>query len=83
MVTPIKKNPILDKLTYDEKEAVYREVLTQYTKQDILIYGKDMGITEETAQRLAELWAYDGKYDANLSYWDNIDNLINIYGAIN
>lgn len=81
MATPIKRNPILDKLTVEEKEAVYREVLAQYTKQDILVRAEDyfgMDISDEEAEFLAERWAYDGEYDCNLSYWDNIDNLLKL-----
>ena len=35
-------------------------------------------LTDEQIEKAAELYVYEGVYDCNLSYWDNIENLINL-----
>lgn len=60
-------------------DDVYRYVWQQYTKTDVLRYAKDMGveISDDQADIVADRYTYEGKYDCNLSYWDNLKNLIN------
>ena len=66
-------------------EQIYREKLKEYTKTDVLEYiegnkdyediTKNVNI-DEVADTVAEMYADNGDYDCNLSYWQNIDNLI-------
>lgn len=77
----INRETITRNLTNEDRERIYREVLKDYTKQDILARAEDIDreVSEAQAEYLAYLWAYTGEYDCNLSYWDNIDNLIENY----
>lgn len=47
----------------------------------ILSHAEDIGveISKEDAEILAESYACDGEYDCNLSYWNNIENLMEDY----
>lgn len=72
------------------KESIYREVKKEYTKNDVLSkweedfpedFDPESRYTAEEIDDLADTaadeWSYDGKYDCNLSYWENIENRIN------
>jgi len=65
-------------LSQQTKEMVYREVRAEYVAEDIAARAEERGINpdELDVDGLAERYVYDGDYDCNLSYWDNIDNLI-------
>lgn len=68
-----------DKLSYEEKDAIYRAVWLNHVKNDIkaFIKDEDVALTEDQIDHIARLYVYDGEYDCNLSYWDNLSNLIN------
>lgn len=72
-------------LTSEEMEEIYRYVSYQYTLEDVLkVMYVDYNIEEgdmdnkiyDIAEKVTECIVYDGEEDANLSYWDNIHNLI-------
>ncbi len=72
----------------DIKEEIYRSVLAEYTKEDMIgryCETQDIDeddITEETMENIedaAAAYAYNGDYDCNLCYWDNIDCLLGEY----
>jgi hypothetical protein len=72
------------KKVFGEKtdEEIYREKLKAYTKQDVLAQlAENPNVTDDMdvdaiADKVAEMYAENGDYDCNLSYWGNIDNLI-------
>ena len=68
-----------DKWSYEEKDAIYRAVWLNHVKNDIkaFIKDEDVTLTEDQIDYIARLYVYDGEYDCNLSYWDNLSNLIN------
>ncbi len=65
-------------------EDIYRHVLAEYTKNDVKTWmeGDDRFDSISETERdsfadfCAERWAYNGDYDCDQSYWDNIQNLI-------
>lgn len=75
---------ILDGLEPEIGDAIYDLVHMKYIKADALqkmseeSYYKDF--SDETKQmladRVAERYAIDGDYDCDMSYWDNIYNLL-------
>ena len=75
---------ILDGLEPEIGDAIYDLVHMKYLKADALqrmseeSYYKDF--SDETKQmladRVAERYAIDGDYDCDMSYWDNIYNLL-------
>lgn len=63
------------------KEQIYREVLWSYTKEDVLTRAGETNIplSDKQAEEIAWHYAYEAEGDCELSYWDNIDNLIAKY----
>lgn len=65
---------------YDSKtlDTMFRTLWTKYIKDDIENHAKDLDIelSNDQIQTLAEQYVFDGEYDANLSHWSNIENLI-------
>mgnify|MGYP003227282206 FL=1 len=61
-----------------DMDMIYRKVKYQYVINDIKDRIKDTEteLTDDQIAYAARRYAYDGKYDCNLSYWDNIDNCI-------
>lgn len=61
-----------------DMDMIYRKVKYQYVINDIKDRIKDTKteLTDDQIAYAARRYAYDGKYDCNLSYWDNIDNCI-------
>ncbi len=65
-------------------EDLYRLQLYKYTLDDVYCQIEEderfSDISEEDFDRIAEScarrYAYEGDYDCNLSYWDNIQGLI-------
>lgn len=65
----------------DEKKAdsLYRALWCNYVKEDVklkLEEESDIKLTENEIDNCVDLYVYHGKYDCDLSYWDNIQNLI-------
>ncbi len=73
---------ITDSLNSVEKDDLYRYLRCDYVRQDIEDYcvNEDINIPEDKYDEIIDtavtLYVYDGKYDCNLSYWENISNLI-------
>ena len=67
------------------QDCLYRSVWFDRVCEDIVSRAEEIGygdITEEEVQYAASRYVYDGKYDCNLSYWDNIDNVIELAVSI-
>ena len=77
-LTP-KLQAVIDNLTDTEKDRLYRHLWHDYVKEDIIAHAENMDVelTDNEIQTAAERYVYEGKYDCNLNYWDNIENLIN------
>lgn len=71
----------INELSAVEKDKIYRMVWAEHVTDDILSHAEDIGveISKEDAETLAESYVCDGEYDCNLSYWDNIENLMEDY----
>lgn len=61
-------------------DALYRAVWKEHVLEDIDAWLENNGedITPEQRDYAAERYVYDGKYDCNLSYWDNIENVVRL-----
>ena len=59
------------------KDEIYRKLWKEYVKEDIIQFNNKLD--EELIDLIANAYVYDGEYDCNFSYWDNIENLINKY----
>lgn len=60
-----------------EKDAFYRKIWAESIMEDVKSFdsNKDIKISNSKAKEIAEAYV-NSKYDCNLSYWDNIQNLI-------
>lgn len=76
-ITEKKINELLKTLTEEEKDAIYRNIWFDHVVTDIKnrLDDLDETLTEDEIHFAASEYI-DGNYDCNLSYWDNIDNLI-------
>lgn len=67
---------------YDAKmrDAMYRAEWHSHVKADVIAHAKDINveIDDDTADFAAELYVYEGEYDCNMSYWDNIEHVIDM-----
>ena len=64
-------------LEYEQKSTLYSILWSQYVREDVASRLEEQeecsdAIVEEVTRR----YVYDFEYDCNLSYWENIDNLI-------
>ena len=61
-----------------DMDMIYRKVRYQYVVSDIenRLEENEDELTDKQIAYAAHRYVYDGKYDCNLSYWDNIDNCI-------
>ena len=68
---------LLHELPYRDKDALYRKIWAEHVLEDIQGYADtaDIQIPEKEAEAAAEKYV-NGEYDCNLSYWENIHNLL-------
>lgn len=73
---------IIDSLNTVERDDIYRYLRCDYIRQDVESFceNEDIDIPDDKHDEIIDtvvtLYVYDGKYDCNLSYWENISNLI-------
>lgn len=50
-----------------------------HVKEDVECHAEEMELTltEDQVEFAAQCYVYDGDYDCNMTYWDNIEKLIN------
>ena len=68
----------INSLTQSEKEEIYRIVRREYVNQDVKNRAELLNVELDDIQVDVIAWryVYEGKYDNDLSYWQNIENLI-------
>lgn len=61
-----------------EEDAIYRMVWKRHVAEDVRVFAEDNGkvVTPEIVDTVAQRYVYEGDYDCNLSYWQNIENLL-------
>lgn len=67
-----------DLLTPEERSRIYYEVKEERVTEDTMARAKDNGeeLEECEAAMVADRYVNQGDYDYGLSYWENLDNLI-------
>lgn len=85
-----KLKALIDGLDSVEKDDIYRYLWAEHVREDAeshLMSNYEDVVTDENgetdeyriniiADQVADRYVYDGYYDCNNAYWDNIDNLI-------
>lgn len=68
----------IDQLSNQAKERIYRMVEATYVEIDVRtqLENRELTLTEEQIGAIVDRYVENGDYDCNLSYWANIDNLI-------
>lgn len=72
---------ILTQLTSEQKDTIYRTLWREHVENDVYsqaINVFDVYLDKVTVEIIANRYVY-GDYDCNLSYWENIENLIKEY----
>lgn len=61
-----------------DKDTLYRVLWADYMYEDVYGFVKENGysLNESGVQEVVDRYVYNGDYDCNLSYWDNINNLV-------
>lgn len=57
----------------------YSRIQKQYVMKDVISYAADNdldGIDKNTVRKVADMYVDQAEYDCNISYWDNIRDLI-------
>lgn len=72
---------MLETTTPYDKDEVYRYLWAEHVKEDVKAHLEDMELqyvaVPEEIKKIVDRYVYEGDYDCNLPYWDNIENLIN------
>ena len=86
MLTNKTLKRIIDGLDAVEKDDVYRYLWAEHVREDVENRISDNAENSDDSDirifdtrvidYVTERYVYDGRYDCNLSYWENIDNLI-------
>lgn len=79
----IKK--LFKQFTPQTLDLMFRMLWKPHIKTDIQNRANDLGVHLKASDisYLADRYVFDGEHDANLSHWDNIENLINEYNFYN
>jgi len=84
-ISQMSSSEIFDKMTEKQKDDIYRKVWFGHVIEDakgIMMGAVRYNIPEEDeqfeslAECIAKDFVYEGEYDCNISYWDNIYNLL-------
>lgn len=76
VIANLTPSQILEKV--DNKDSLYRMLWSDYMYEDVYDFVKENNypLNESGIQEVIERYVYCGDYDCNLSYWDNINNLV-------
>lgn len=70
-------------LSEEALEDIYRRRQHKHVMEDVEAYIKsypeELKLNKADINIIAERYVYGGDHDCSLSYWDNIENLINNY----
>lgn len=85
-ISVMPPDELINRMSYAQKDNVYRRVWMEHVIEDIkeLLSRNEIhiekGLNEDQLDALvndaATRYVYDGEYDCNLCYWDNLKNLI-------
>ena len=84
-IQQMSSEDLFDCMTEKQRDDIYRMVWYNYTYDDVEGFledydAYDIPATQEEVDEfigdVANAYVYNGDYDCNLSYWDNIKNLV-------
>lgn len=75
-----KLDELLTELNYSTLDYIYRKLWANHLKEDIISRIKDnfswLEYSDNDIEECAKRYAFEGDYDCNCTYWDNIDAII-------
>lgn len=82
--TEINLDSFVESLDPISRDSLFRKLWLEYVTDDVSVRlcdtcNKDCAFSKDCdalVKIVASAYVYDGEYDCNLSYWENIDNLI-------
>ena len=76
-ISPELKEKI-DNMSSYEQDQIYRYLWAQHIREDVesLCEEEEIELNDGDIDLIVEKYVYEGKYDCNLSYWTNLENLI-------
>lgn len=80
-------NTFIDSLDPASRDALYRRLWIEYVTEDVACHIETFDDIpcndyDTIVELVAQAYVYDGDYDCNLTYWENIDNLIKRFAAM-
>ena len=76
-ISPEQKEKI-DNMSSYEQDQIYRYLWAQHVREAVesLCDEEEIELNDGNIDLIVEKYVYEGKYDCNLSYWTNLENLI-------
>lgn len=78
-----KLDELLIKLNYSTLDYIYRRLWANHVKEDFISRIKDnfswLKYDDKDIEECANRHVFEGDYDCNCTYWDNIDAIIYDY----
>lgn len=73
-----KLKDIISSLDADEKEALFRHLLKEHIKEDIVdrCEACNVDYDDDFIEKATSLYVDDGEYDYNASHWENIHGVM-------
>lgn len=79
-ISRAKLDELLTELNYSTLDYIYRKLWANHVKEDIVSRIKDnfswLEYSDNDIEECAKRYAFEGDYDCNCTYWDNIDAII-------
>ena len=69
---------IIERMSSSQKDDIYRALWAEQVKQDVKdrMTEIDVILDDDSVLDVVHRYVYEGEYDCNYSYWDDLDTLI-------
>lgn len=73
IIKSLSPEAVMNSLTQEQKNYIYEEQRKELIRQDTIVHceANNIPYDDDLIEFVAQEWS-EGKYDCNLSYWDNI-----------
>lgn len=78
IVANLTPSEIFTKMDESCKDGLYRMLWSDYVHRDVVLYSQELNkrISDDCVEEVVNRYVYNGDYDCNLSYWVNLETLI-------
>lgn len=80
-ISKMKNKKLFKKMSREQRKYVYDKMRYEHVREDVIERAKDQNVklTLSAVNKIAYEYVYEGEYECNMSYWDNIDVLMANY----